>query len=189
MTARAPARSTHVFAFLLAWLVAPASHAILIEYEAQDLANTTPGADLWQYSYYVSDHDFLTGQGFSIWFGLGLYDNLVPVSASPDWNTLAAQPDPLVPDAGFYDALAQVDHASLTDLFNVQFTWLGAGAPGSQAFDLYDLVGGSFTVLESGDTVLRGVTPVSEPASLWLLFAGGAAALWARRRGGRASLN
>ena len=189
MAARVPARSTHVFALLLAWLVAPASHAILIEYEALDLANTTPGADLWQYNYYVSDHDFLTSQGFTVWFDLGLYDNLVPVSASPDWNALAAQPDPLLPDAGFYDASAQVDHASLTDFFNVQFTWLGTGAPGSQAFDLYDLWSGNLVVTDYGDTVLRGITPVSEPASLWLLFAGGAAALWARRRGRRASLN
>ena len=132
---------------------------------------------------------FAPSQGFTVRFNLGLYDHLAPVSASPDWNTLAAQPDPLVPDDGFYDALAQADHASLTDLFNVQFTWLGMGAPGSQAFDLYDLAGGSFTVLNSGNTVLRGVTPVSEPASLWLLLAGGVAALWTRRRGRRASLN
>lgn len=185
MTARIPvARSTHAFAFLLALLVAPASHAILIEYEALDLTDTTPGVNLWQYNYYVSDYDFRTDQGFTVWFDLGSYSHLAPVSASPDWNTLTAQPDPLLPDDGFYDALAQADHASLTDLFNVQFTWLGTGAPGSQAFDLYDLAGGSFNVLESGYTVLRGATPVSEPASWWLLLAGGAAALWARRRAG-----
>ena len=87
MLARVPARCTHAFAFLLAWLVAPASHAILIEYEALDLANTTPGADLWQFNYYVSEHDFRTDQGFTVWFDLGAYDNLVPLSASPDWNT------------------------------------------------------------------------------------------------------
>ncbi len=187
---RAPAliRSTHLFAFLLALFGSPASHAIVIEYEALDLVNTTPGADLWQYNYYVSDYDFLTDKGFTIWFGLGLYDHLAPVSASPGWNTLAAQPDPLLPDAGFYDALAQVDHASLTDLFNVQFNWLGTGAPGSQAFDLYDLAGGSFTVLDTGNTVLRGATAIPEPASLWLMFAGGVAAWWMRRRDRHLSL-
>ena len=181
-------RSTQLFTFLLALLVAPASHAIMIEYEALDLADTTSGKNLWQYTYYVSDRDFLTGQGFSIWFGLGLYDNLAPVSVSPNWNAFAAQPDPLLPDAGFYDALAQVDHASLASPFSVQFFWLGNGTPGSQVFDLYNLSSGSFVVTDSGNTVLRGITPVPLPASLWLMLSGIAAVWWARRRGGRMSL-
>lgn len=186
MTARVLVRSTRLFAFLLALLVAPASHAILIEYEALDLVNTTPDADLWQYNYYVSDRDFLTDQGFTIWFGLGLYGQLAPVSAGLEWNTLAAQPDPLLPDNGFYDALAQVDHASLASPFSVQFFWLGNAAPGSQVFDLYDLSSGTLVATGSGNTVLRGITPVPLPASLWLMLSGIAAVWWARRRDGHA---
>ena len=61
MLMRALAQSARLLTFLLGLSVAPASHAILIEYEALDLADTTPGANLWQYNYYVSDYDFLTG--------------------------------------------------------------------------------------------------------------------------------
>lgn len=181
-------RPTQLIALLLALLVAPSSHAIVIEYEALDLADTTLGENLWQYSYRVSDYDFLADQGFTVWFDAGLYDNLVPVSASLDWDALVVQPDLFLPDAGFYDALALADHASLADSFNLQFTWLGNGAPGSQAFDLYDVSNGSFVVTNSGNTVLRGVTSVPEPAPLWLMFAGGAAAWWVRRKGRRAPL-
>ena len=179
-------RFTRISACLLGLLVAPASHAILIEYEALDLVNTTPGTDLWQYSYYVSDHDFLTDQGFSIWFHSNVYNNLTLASTSPVWNAIAVQPDILLPDAGYYDALAQVDHASLASPFSVQFSWLGNGVPGSQRFDLYNLSNGNLVVTHSGDTVLRGsVVPL--PGSLWLLLSGMATvSWWVRRRDGRA---
>ena len=186
MFACSRSRFARISACLFALLVAPASHAILIEYEALDLVNTTPGTDLWQYNYYVSDHDFFTDQGFSIWFDPNLYNNLTLASTSPVWNAIAVQPDTLLPDAGYYDALAQVDHASLASPFSVQFTWLGNGVPGSQRFDLYNLSNGNLVVTHSGDTVLRGsVVPL--PGSLWLLLSGMATvSWWVRRRDVRA---
>ena len=185
MFACSRSRFARISACLFALLVAPASHAILIEYEALDLVNTTPGTDLWQYNYYVSDYVFLTDRGFSIWFDSNGYNNLTLASTSPDWNALAVQPDILLPDAGYYDALAQIDHASLASPFSVQFTWLGNnGVPGSQRFDIYNLSNSSLLVTDSGNTVLRG-TVVPLPASLWLLLSGIATvSWWARRRDG-----
>lgn len=55
-------------AFLLVFLVAllPGAHAATVVFKSTNLADTTPGEDLWQYQYVVSDLALNPGQGFSI---------------------------------------------------------------------------------------------------------------------------
>ncbi len=157
------------------------AHAIGIYYQATDLADTTAGEDLWQYTYTVSDHTFTADTGFTIYFDLGLYDLLDPAPPDPnaDWDILTWDPDPNLPDDGAYDAYSLADSASLADQFTVSFVWLGAGTPGAQFFDVYD--GLSWEVLESGNTA---AAPVPEPATMLLLATGlaGLAALRKRSR-------
>lgn len=146
------------------------AHAITINYQATDLADTTAGEDLWQYSYTVSEHTFAPDTGFTIYFDLGLYDFLDPLTTTPnlDWDVLTWDPDPSIPDDGAYDAYALSGNASLADPFTIEFVWLGTGTPGSQLFEVYD--GVTWEIIDFGETVAASTgTPVPEPTTLLLL--------------------
>jgi len=142
------------------------SHAINILYQPTDLTDSTPGEDLWQYNYTVSDYIFAMNYGFTIYFDYTLYTKLEdpPPFVNDDWDPIVLQPDLDFPDDGTYDALALVNNASLADSFTVNFVWLGSGTPGSQYSEVYDP---DFATVESGQTA-----PVPEPATALLLLSG-----------------
>lgn len=172
-------------AVLLSLGCASPALATLVEYRATDLVDVVPGEDLWLYEYFLSGRSFLADQGFSIYFDWMRFANLqVPPPPVADWDLLTLQPDLALPADGFFDGLALLDGASLASPFSVSFIWLGGAglAPGSQAFEVYDLTGG-FRVIERGRTVALGTMPVPEPSTLPLLGSGLAFALgWRRRR-------
>jgi len=145
------------------------SYATTISYQATDLADTTPGQDLWRYSYSVSG-TFNQDYGFTVLFNYSLYSNLEdpPPVVNSDWNPIVLQPDPSLPADGTYDALAIVNNASLADPFTVSFVWLGGGTPGSQPFQVYDP---NFETIEEGRTT-SGAAAIPEPATLLLLGSG-----------------
>ncbi len=96
-----------------------------------------------------------------------------PASVSSGWSELLLASAPSVPAA--YDALALgagIADGGTVSGFAVEFQWLGAGAPGSQAFAIYDA--SSFALLESG------ATTVPEPPLLGYLAVLGAVGLLAR---------
>lgn len=164
---------------LLAFGLPSLANATAINYIATDLPDVNQGQDLWQYSYWVSDHTFTADTGFTVYFDLGLYDLLDPNPIAPnaDWNVMTWNPDPSLPDDGAYDALALVDNASLANPFTVSFVWLGGGiGPGSQSFEVYgyDPSTGNINILETGNAA-----PVPEPATI-LLFGIGSAGLVCR---------
>jgi hypothetical protein len=138
---------------LVAFLALPgAASGTTITYIATDLADTTPGEDLWSYSYTVSDFSFPAGFGFAVLFELGLYGDLQdpPPAPNSDWDLLTFQPDANLPSDGLYDALGLVADPSLADSFTLSFVWLGSGSPGSQLFAVYD---DAFEIVETGSTV------------------------------------
>lgn len=157
-------RSLPAFLCALVWTV-PA-YAITIAFEATDLADVNPGEDLYRYSYTLSDFPYPADFGFSVLFDPNLYDALesLPPSVGSAWDVIAIQPDPGLPDDGFYDAMALVSFPTELTGFAIDFIWLGAGTPGSQPFVVYD---DSFATIVSGQTVL-----VPEPSTLVLLAAG-----------------
>ncbi len=147
----------------------PSAQAAFITYDvAREAGNS------WVYSYEVTNDGREPIEEFTIWFDLDLYSNLSLVSAAPGWDPLVIQPDLALPHDGFYDALAAIGAAIAPGFglggFSVRFDFLGAGQPGSQAFDILSL--DPFGVIQSGVT-RPGVVPVSEPTILvlWMLGA------------------
>lgn len=121
------------------------------------------GGNSYSYSYFVENDSLAIGiEEFTIWFDLGLYENLQIISSPIDWDGIAIEPDPLLPDDGFVDWLAfslPISENSSLAGFSVSFDWLGAGTPGQQFFEIIDPL--SFSVIESG--VTSAVVPL--PAS------------------------
>ena len=142
-----------------AYVPPPPGIAVTFRFEVVDLADTTPGQDLWEYSYQVTGLSLTAGQGFTIFFDLSLYTLLQnpPPFVNADFDLLVAQPDLALHSNGFYDALALRNNPSFADLFKVRFVWLGTAgtAPGAQPYTVYNA---DFTTQSQGQT-----TSVPEP--------------------------
>jgi len=161
-----------IFLFILLWTGASTVSATTILYYVTNIVGNT-----WEYTYTVKNDMLVTDiEEFTIFFDAGLTENLVATTTPANWDPLVIQPDPGLPDDGFYDALALVSGIAPGDMlggFGVQFDFLGIGTPGSQAFDIVDAF--TFDVLDSGTTNLASVpvpTPVPEPNLLLLMSAG-----------------
>ena len=137
----------------------------------------------WQYTYEVTNIGLtdLGGNGipieeFTIWFEYGLYQKLSvetpPVLPPVGWDGIVIQPEPVLEDAGAYDAKAlglgiQIGHTAAP--FAVSFDWLGDSImPGSQLYEIIDHV--TLETIDSGMTTL-----IPEPATLLLLGLGSVA--------------
>jgi hypothetical protein len=156
-----------------------------IYYETQWL-----GGSNWQYNYTLGNEVLESPiYEFTVWFDLGVYENLSLATAPTEWDPLAIQPDVNLPDDGFFDALALADGLDVGGLlsgFSVRFEYLGAGTPGSQRFDIVDPL--TFEALFSGVTIARSSEPpigVPETGSLILMLTGLAGILGRRRRDDR----
>src|SRR5262245_16793248 len=166
-------------------LTSTAAHATIINYETTNLGGAT-----WRYDYTVTNDSLSSGiSELTIFFALGSYSSLSVAASPADWDSLVAQPAPLIPDDGFFDSLSLGGPLALGSSvggFAVEFEWLGAGTPGAQSFAIVDP--DTFASLETGFTSLRRTEPptsVPEPTSLWLLGAGVATLLSSRRRARR----
>jgi hypothetical protein len=130
------------------------------------------GSGRWQYSYDVTNISLTVPiEEFTIWFKFGLYDNLAieTPDTPPGWNQIVVQPEPVLKDDGYYDALSNVGIGpplpKTVSGFAVSFDWLGdAVMPGAQFYEIIDPV--TFETIDSGYTV-------PEPATLLLLGLGG----------------
>lgn len=138
-----------------------------ISIEASDLADTTPGQDLWQYSFALSGFNFQMGQGFSVFFDPLSIPALqaMRTGVGPDWSILSIQPDLILRQPGYYDALALQNDPALSSPFTVEFIWQGQGTPGAQPFTIYNT---DFSTLFAGQTVVVPEPTISALAGLAL---------------------
>ena len=150
--------------------VAGSAYSTTITYTAVDLADTTVGQDLWQYRYKVSG-SFVQFGGFYVIFGFGPYTLLEdPAPAvNADWSIVTMQPNPGLTTDGLYSATALTGSPSLADEFVLNFVWLGAGAPGSQPFEVFD---DSFSVTETGQSSVAAPIGAPIPGTLFLFGVG-----------------
>lgn len=153
---------------VVALLLGGNANAVVIEYTATPLGGST-----WEYQYTVTHDGAPAGalEEFSIGFALGTYADLVVTGSPAGWDSLVLQPDPLLPDDGVFDSLAiggGLGVGMSVGLFAVQFTYLAAGEPGEQPFDVVDPT--SFDVLFSGTT--RPAAVVAVPATSLLMGLG-----------------
>jgi hypothetical protein len=155
-----------VICFLAIW-PGLSQAALVVQYQATDVADVTPGLDTWQYHYIVSGN-LDVGGGFTLVFDESLYSDLALLPPfDPVWFSIVTQPDPGLPASGLVSQTNLGPGTAFNgSAFDLQFTWLGAGTPGSQPFDVLD---GNGDFVASGATVLPGaVVPEPGPASLML---------------------
>jgi hypothetical protein len=156
------------FAFGLALVALPGN--LLAEPVEIGYFGTELEGGRWRYAYEVTNQSLAQAVAeFTIWFEVDVYDNLLVETLDPpaaDWDELVVQPDPILHDDGFYDALTLEDGiltGESAGWFRVSFDWLGEGMPGPQAFDIIDP--DTFEPLYSGTTVF-----IPEPSSGVLLI-------------------
>jgi hypothetical protein len=153
---------------LLAGLAcASTARAAMVEYSL-----TALGGDVWRYDYSLSNIGPAESfDEFTVFFDAPGVTGITAVATPAGWSSLVVQPDPLLPDAGFFDALnlsGAVPAGSVISGFSVSFSYLAGLMPGAQRFDL--------VISEPFQTVYSGVTaatpspvPLPAPAALMLL--------------------
>lgn len=167
------------------WMAATAS-AATIQFTVTPLAS--PGQ--FRYTYTVSGITFQQNQDFDIQFPAALYTGLTNAMVGAGFDSIVLQPNNPPGAGGDFIALALVNNPSLAGPFSIDFTYLGAGAPGAQDFtiDQYDANGNFIRTDSSGVTSLAGGSAVPEPSAFFLSIIGlvaGGVCLAARRRSSR----
>ena len=159
-----------VVALVAAVLSAPAK-AVTVKYTATDLTDVVVGQDRWSIDYLVSG-SFVGFGGLNVVYSYAEFANLV-ATTSPDplvWTVNVTDPDPGLFADGLVSLSPSADITVIDLLFSVEFTWLGTGSPGSQAFEVFDDL---FAVVGNGQTAQAGVTDpnnsVPEPGTLLMV--------------------
>lgn len=159
--------------FALATSTASVAEPVTIDYSLSSLA--APGR--YQYTYTVTNVSLATPVSwFSVDFDPALYDEatlLITSAGLVDWSERLLASIPILGVTAQYDAYkssgSPMGVGDSEGGFAIEFTWLGSGTPGSQAFTVYDP--GNLNVLDTGLTTLVGPPPppgVPEPSSLAL---------------------
>lgn len=122
----------------------------------------------YEYSY-LAQNDSLSFpvDEITIFFDAAQFENLQPATVPSGWDPLVVQPDLLLADDGFFDAIALGPSDAIQPGlglggFSIRFDWLGSGAPGTQPFEIRDAI--TFDLVDTGFTV-----PIPEPTSALLI--------------------
>ena len=174
----------------LGLLIGQASWASpVVSYVATDLVDTITGQDLWRYDYTITglvDESLLLNFSFLKYLNLDASETYATTGmdvADGDAKLvvfLLASSDPVAMVAGLISVNQQDPLSAASPItMRVEFDWLGQGAPGSQGFQVFDVVGNS---TEGATTPPGNGNVIPEPASLALMLAALLGACVARHR-------
>ena len=176
-----------VTSILLLGIAQAAAAAVSIQYTVVPVSGST-----YKYVYSVTNMNAAGGasvQLFDIFFDNSLYSSLSivsPGSINANWSQQIL-PGIIPGPPAAYDSLSifggGIPPGGTVTGFAVQFTWLGAGTPGAQPFQIYDPSTTPITLLQNGATFLSTSIPASSTFSLILLGLGLAAASAVQARG------
>jgi hypothetical protein len=159
-------------AALAAMAAAPtvATANIQVDYSVVDLPDPVAGQDTWSYDYTVSGRAFSAGDSINIYFDFGasgemIYQDIQPATPPANFLLDAADPDQIL-GPGLLVGTAKTADPGTGLRFSAAFTWLGAGRPGPQYFEMLDA---DYNVLDRGTTA---VNTIPEPATVMLVAAG-----------------
>ncbi len=136
---------------------------------------TSLGSNEYSYSYGVSDVTLQANQELDIEFDPHLYGSLSSGVAPSGFSLLLFEPNQPLGALGDYSALAVLNNPSLAGTFSVDFSFIGSGQPGAQAFFInqYDQFGNFKGTIESGTTTdLSVASAVPEPGGFSLCLLG-----------------
>ena len=178
---RATIRTVCISVLLLAALLGRAQAGV-ITYELTSL-----GGDQWRYDYEVTNDTLAQPLNwFTLFFALDSYESLGAETAPSGWDAFVAQPDPLLPDNGFFDlstAGPGIAPGQTLGGFSLAFRWLNPGTPGNQPFDFIDQ--DPADPVQSGFTMQRTPVGVPEPGTLMLMATALLGVALTRSRGSR----
>lgn len=158
------------------------AQATTVTYEATPLG----GGDV-STAFTVANDDLGIGiEQFTIFLPVGQFDNVSILNSPIDWDGLAIDPDPVLPDDGFVDWLALGSPIAPGDElggFTAQFTVLPGTVLGDLFFQIIDPT--TLQVLDDGFAVLddgMGSNEIPVPAAA-ILYGTGLFAMSRRQRG------
>lgn len=139
-----------------------------VTFLATDLADTTPGEDLWVFDYAISG-PLAAFESVNLLYAASDFSASLSVLTSDlSISTTVTAPVASPPADGQVLATAVVPLAgNAYAAMSVQFVWTGAGLPGAQGFEVLD---DQYNVLSTGMTTLAAAVP--EVSSAAMLFAG-----------------
>lgn len=165
-----------ISALALAMASLGSAHATIIQ-----STSTALGGSLWRYDYVLTNDTLAVPvEGITLFFDHERFGALHSANGPTGWDLLLIQPDQNLPAAGFMDALALsggILPGAVSASFSVVVDVLGASAPASQQFTIYDPL--SFATIDAGTTTSAAI-PL--PATGLLIGAGALAMALARRR-------
>jgi len=147
-------------------MVASAQASVAPTFEVTDLADAPGDPNRMMITYRFSG-PLEAFSGVNFLFSAQLFSDLSADSTS-DFLASVIQSDLAGPD-GIVSLMALQDFDATPFAFDVQFTYLGSGTPGSQGFEFTNA---NFDLVASGSTVPFGVAAIPEPSTLLLLLPG-----------------
>ena len=164
----------HAFAirpllFATSLLFAAASQAQSVQYVESSLDGTT-----WEYDYTISNTSpTLVFDEVTIYFDVGTSSSLSLAASPANWSPLVIQPDSGIPADGYLDVVSPtgpIANGASVSGFSVDFSYLRAGAPSPQSFELYN--SSDFSLVYSGTTTSESVSAIPEPTTRAMLCLG-----------------
>lgn len=155
--------------------VGAAANAQSLMFTRGDIADVTPGEDLWQNTYIFAGSLEAFG-GLNLLYGPSKYGTLDVLSVAPELSPLVTQPDTGLGADGLITLTAAADQPlTYTTSFAVTYVKLSSLGD-SHPYEIFD---SNFNVVGGGNAFLAAVVP--EPSSVALLLCG-ALVLAMRRR-------